>query len=190
MSHKIYPKVIGTCQQCKGDIVANYGGMNKPTRKYCSHSCSTRYRNLHDNPVWRLEVRAKIAGPRPFGNYKWSDERRIKWAESLKGSNSRFWRGGLTDENRGHRNSVQYTIWREQVFKRDNWTCQECNTRSGNGKKVILNADHIKAWSKFPKLRFELNNGRTLCLDCHKQTDTFGFKATFSNGAYLAKLDN
>mgnify|MGYP001583738849 CR=1 FL=1 len=182
MSKRIYPKVIGVCLQCKGYIIAKYSGMNKPTRRFCSYSCNTTYRNLTNNPVWRKEVREKIAGPRPHGNYKWSNNRRMRWAESLKGENSRFWQGGLTDENRGHRNSVQYTIWREQVFKRDNWTCQICEVRGG----VILNADHIRPWSKFPELRFEVSNGRTLCLGCHKATPTFGGKV---NQSFLAHLE-
>ena len=167
-----YPKVIGICQQCKGAIVANYMAMDKPTRKFCSFACATTFRNLTDNPTWRADVRVKLSQPRPNGHYEWSEDRRIKWAESLKGDKCHFWRGGLTDENRGHRNSVYYALWREKVFERDNWTCQICNVRGG----VILNADHIKPWSKFPELRFELSNGRTLCLDCHKQTDTFGGK--------------
>ena len=36
-----------------------------------------------------------------------------------------------------------------------------------------LNADHIKPFSLFPELRFDLNNGRTLCVECHKKTDTY-----------------
>ena len=42
-----------------------------------------------------------------------------------------------------------------------------------NGKKIVLHADHIKPFAFFPKLRFAIDNGRTLCIDCHKKTDTY-----------------
>ena len=45
------------------------------------------------------------------------------------------------------------------------------------GKTVTLNADHIKPFAYFPELRFAIDNGRTLCVDCHKKTDTYLSKA-------------
>lgn len=70
--------------------------------------------------------------------------------------------------------------WRNQIFARDNYTCQICGARNGNGKKVILNADHIKSFVNYPELRLDLDNGRTLCLDCHRNTDNYGGKLTWS----------
>lgn len=66
------------------------------------------------------------------------------------------------------RKSIEYTKWRLAVFVRDNWTCQKCGARSSNGEEVYLEAHHIKSYTKYPQLRFEVNNGITLCVDCHK----------------------
>lgn len=68
--------------------------------------------------------------------------------------------------------SLEYKLWRKAVFKRDNYTCIWCGIK-GSEPKGFLNADHIKPFSLYPELRFELSNGRTLCVPCHKKTDTY-----------------
>ncbi len=58
----------------------------------------------------------------------------------------------------------EYRIWRDAVFKRDNFTCQKCgDDRGGN-----LCAHHVKAWATHPELRFDIGNGLTLCHVCHE----------------------
>lgn len=89
-----------------------------------------------------------------------------------KGENSPNWKGGITPVNERIRNSLEYSLWRKAVFQRDNYTCIWC----GNKTSGSLNADHIKPFSLFPELRFAIDNGRTLCKDCHKTTDTYGGK--------------
>jgi len=91
-----------------------------------------------------------------------------------QGSKSHFWKGGVTPVHLSIRQSLEYRIWREAVFKRDNYTCIWCGAKSGNGKAVVLNADHIKPFSLYPELRFAIDNGRTLCVECHRTTDTYG----------------
>lgn len=76
--------------------------------------------------------------------------------------------------NRRLRYSTKMKEWRKAVFVRDNYTCQLCGARNGNGKAIYLEADHIKPFAYFPELRFEIDNGRTLCKPCHKTTDTYG----------------
>lgn len=98
-----------------------------------------------------------------------SIETRIKLSESHKESKSPFWKGGKTKENHTIRNNVHYKIWREAVYKRDKYTCQEC----GDNKGGNLNAHHIKPFSLYPELRFEICNGLTLCISCHKKTDSY-----------------
>lgn len=78
--------------------------------------------------------------------------------------------------NRRIRYSAKMDDWRKAIFDRDNYTCQICFKKGGT-----LNADHIKPFSLFPDLRFELSNGRTLCVKCHRETDTWGRKAIYRN---------
>lgn len=105
--------------------------------------------------------------------------RNINIAERQKGDKSWLWRGGLTNENRLLRNSYLVSNWRKEVFKRDNYTCQDCKLHASLLPKSSLTADHIKPWALFPELRLELSNGRTLCRDCHRKTDTFGYKSLY-----------
>lgn len=89
------------------------------------------------------------------------------------GKNSYFWKGGITPANTLIRTSAEYKLWREAVFKRDEYTCIWCGARNGNGKAVILHADHIKPFSSYPELRLAIDNGRTLCIKCHETTDSY-----------------
>jgi hypothetical protein len=87
-----------------------------------------------------------------------------------------FWKGGITVQNKLLRTRIEYRLWRESVFKRDDWTCQECGKRGGR-----LQAHHIKPFSKYPELRYNIENGITLCIECHKKTDTYGHRALTVN---------
>lgn len=80
-----------------------------------------------------------------------------------------FWKGGLTVKNKLLRTRLEYKLWRESVFKRDNWTCGFCGQRGGK-----LEADHIKPFALYPELRYAIDNGRTLCKNCHQLTPTYG----------------
>jgi excinuclease UvrABC ATPase subunit len=80
-----------------------------------------------------------------------------------KGENSHSWKGGISSINIRIRQSMEYRDWRESVFKRDNYTCQECKIRG-----VKINAHHIKSFAKFPELRFNITNGKTMCTKCHR----------------------
>ena len=79
-----------------------------------------------------------------------------------------FWKGGVTPENQRIRQTGAYRAWRTAVFERDNYTCTSCGERG-----VKLQADHIKPFAYFPEFRFSVENGRTLCVPCHKQTESY-----------------
>jgi len=82
--------------------------------------------------------------------------------EHMTGENAPRWKGGVSLDNERARNSGKLRKWRKKVFKRDNYTCQECGA-SG----VKLHAHHIKSFADHPGLRYEVSNGKTLCIDCH-----------------------
>lgn len=65
----------------------------------------------------------------------------------------------------------KYKSWRREVFERDDYTCQVCGQRGGD-----LEADHIKPYAWFPNDRYDVGNGRTLCLKDHRNT----FKNVFN----------
>jgi hypothetical protein len=60
---------------------------------------------------------------------------------------------------RQERNDTAYGEWRKIVKDRDNWKCRIAD-KNCSGKVI---AHHILGWSAFPELRYEVNNGITLC---------------------------
>lgn len=114
------------------------------------------------------EERKKNIGNAGRGK-KQSEERRRRRSEASKGNKTHLWKGGINPINDTIRKGVDYKIWRESVFKRDNWTCRECGNRGGR-----LDPHHIKPFAFYPELRFNIDNGLTLCHDCHKKTPNYG----------------
>lgn len=90
-----------------------------------------------------------------------------------KGKDNPMYIHGETEKRRIAMNSVEYSQWRLKVFARDIFKCVLC----GSNKKI--QADHIKEYSNYPDLRFELSNGRTLCYECHKKTENYGWKLMY-----------
>jgi len=101
--------------------------------------------------------------------FKWQKNKKkiIKNPVDKSGSNNPNWRGGISDKNKLFRNTAEYKQWREDVFKRDNWTCQTCGSRSKKGCYIRIEAHHIKPFATFPELRLKIKNGLTLCKKCH-----------------------
>lgn len=183
------------CERCKKEY--------KPTGRYQHYCLSCRTVILKARKTWNKgkhtltsEHKAKMLAAllastnRNRGGYTMSSESRANISKGKKGLPSPLRgkkrsvqfalrvRSGMlrlhadkphkTSEMIRFRESMDYRRWREAVFQRDNYTCQRC-FRHG----VVLHADHIKPFSWYPELRLDISNGRTLCLDCHKQTDSY-----------------
>lgn len=117
-----------------------------------------------------------------FGKHSWNYGKKFP---NKSGENNHSWKGEVTPLRKKIRNSFEYRQWRSDVFERDDYTCVMCNKKGGE-----LNADHIKSFSsileeyklftiqdavKCQEL-WNINNGRTLCISCHKKTPNYGGK--------------
>lgn len=87
---------------------------------------------------------------------------------SVRGNKSNFWKGGISRQYKDGYWSLKYKNWRREIFIRDSFTCKNCK-KSG----VYIEAHHIKSWADYPKLRFNANNGITLCKKCHSKTENY-----------------
>ena len=158
------------------------------TSKWCSKACwSTRVHELRQckncktdikNPNVFCSIECRNAS---YVGKKASKETREKMSKAKQGYMpvNVFKPGALHPHWKVDRREVdrrwwpENKIWRLTVLKRDNYTCQMCGIRSAKSNRIVFDVDHIKPWSQFPELRFEVSNGRTLCRPCHKKTPSF-----------------
>lgn len=104
--------------------------------------------------------------------------------EVVSGENNCNWNPNLTDEEREfgrklkNENGMNQREWTKEIFKLDNYKCIIC------GNSGHLNAHHIKAWAKHKELRYEFDNGVTLCKKCHSQTSDTGFHKIYGTRSF------
>jgi len=91
---------------------------------------------------------------------EWINKKR----QSMTGERNPSWKGGINNKNDSIRKSWAMTIWKQSVSIRDNFICQKCKQRGGK-----LQIHHINNFADCIELRFEINNGITLCKQCHKE---------------------
>lgn len=98
--------------------------------------------------------------------FKQSEELKERRASKIRGENHGRWLKDRTklkqDERRTQfKNGTDSATraWSKEVKKRDNWTCvihnSECSGR--------LESHHILNWLEYPDVRYNINNGVTLC---------------------------
>lgn len=171
------------CLVCKSKL--------KYTIKFCSKKCyGISKKGVKQSPEHKDKIRkANIGVSRNLG-YRHSEEAKIKIGLASKGnkyasgkkqseetlqkrslSMKKFYdlKGRKEQKRYKHSaNTKQYRDWRKSIFERDRYTCQMCLIVG-----CYLEAHHIKSWAKFPELRYEIDNGMTVCRECHKLTDNY-----------------
>ena len=117
---------------------------------------------------------AKKAGKKRLG------ENNGNYGKGLPGELNGNWKGGITTDRNKFMGSEEYRKWRISVFERDNYTCQQCGRRGGD-----LNCHHILPYSDYPEYSDNINNGITLCVECHYKTFKKEYDFVFD---YLGKI--
>ena len=170
-------KIKLNCKVCHKEFEVFFGRKN--TAKYCSKECQGKTwigkipwnlgKKMSKESILKMSI-AKKGKPSWNKGLTKSDsrmqyERPTAWRKNdprISKENQHDWKGGITPIRTKLRHSFQYEEWRKKVFERDLYTCQDCNAIG-----EYLHADHIKSFSDYPELRFEVSNGRTLCVPCH-----------------------
>ena len=166
------------CIICGKEFTPIKSNLKRGGGKFCSRKCMGLGERGKNNHRWKggtvekkcvvcgitftVDICHSLSNPCIFCSRKCKG---IWTSENSKGENNPCWRGGSTPKSQLIRTSEKYSTWRTSVFTRDNFTCQKCGQHNG-----YLHAHHIKEFAKFPMLRFEISNGRTLCRKCHKET--------------------
>ncbi len=146
-------KVTLTCVKCSVEF--DVKPSEAKTRKFCSQQCRIqRPDQICEQCGASFRVKPYRVGSARFCSTKCMGERRYL---------------GNHPHDKRIRQSTAYKLWRKSVFERDDYTCQGCGQRGG-----YLEADHIKPFAFYPDLRFDLDNGRTMCQPCHHKLPTHG----------------
>jgi len=169
------------CNNCRKIIQRRNYNENRNKHNFCNRLCyekwwkkniSTRFigegnNNWDKNKVFKkcfiCSKEFRVTGSRKIWGKFCSQSCKGKW--QFSGSRNPLWKGGIPREKRTE--LPEYEYWRKEVYKRDWYRCKICGYK---GKLLV--AHHIKTWKNFPKLKFEVNNGITLCRSCHCKLHT------------------
>ena len=157
------------CDWCGKDIYRGPSKLNKTN--FCSMGCYSKYK-IDKRPKVTCKQCGKVFG-KPKSTIKWDKIRRHK-LDFCSNTCSEIYHTGNGNANwisdrdklKCRPNKIKrHVAWRQGVFERDNYTCQLCGLRG-----TYLEPHHIKRWAEHKKLRYDIDNGITLCKPCHIKT--------------------
>lgn len=197
--------MILNCLQCNKETFRYKSTIRNKT--FCSTKCRGDYNRDDVNfGKWNVglvrseEVRGKISNSNkgkllgsknPFFGKKHTKETLEKISKSnigkFVGEKSVLYikdRSLLKKDDR--RNDYSYKEWRKEVYKRDGFTCRIADNKC-NGK---IEAHHILGWVDHEELRYNINNGITLCHAHHprKRAEEKRLIPTFMELVSVSKL--
>lgn len=116
----------------------------------------------------------KKGGIKMLKDYFSNEDNRIKLSCIQRGINIKDFKGFSRNELGMIRMSTEYKEWRKSVLKRDKYTCQCCGKHGGD-----LQAHHIHNFAEHKDKRFDLDNGLTMCVNCHSPAINGSFHSIY-----------
>lgn len=188
LSLKSNKKIIVICNKCKKIRIINKYNY----RDLCKSCRQIGIKNVRYKQHWKEQFKN--------GNIPWNKGlknvqhhsiiTRKKMSEKRKGKNHWNWKNGSASLGILIRNLFESKEWRNEVFKRDNYTCQECMQYGGNLEthhKIYFNIilrEFLQFYNQFSPIEdketlvrlaityesfWNVSNGLALCKDCHKK---------------------
>ena len=174
-SNKLRPEkktgVYKTCV-CGTIIYCEKSKINR--KKYCSLICKNKFstRNYKHSEETKIKMQMSKKGKLFTNEHKQNISKALSGNKHTKEHIEKnrialmkhYDKIGRKDYKRYYHfsSTTRYKQWRTSVFERDKFTCQLCGLVG-----VKLQAHHIYRWAEHSDKRYDLNNGITVCVQCH-----------------------
>ena len=174
------------------DVICDFCGKTIRKKKshimphnFCSLNCMYKHKTLKNTKTVKCaycgnEFRKRNSQNKKTKKAFCSRKCMGEWqAKFLIGENSYNWKDGICSISHRIRSLVRYSKWVQNVFKRDKYTCQKCGDNRGGNLEAhhinklnnIIRDNNLKEIIDVIKCKelWDLNNGITLCKNCHKK---------------------
>jgi len=170
LSDKSNVKILCKCDICGKENLVYYNNLNNKNEYICIE-CAKSSINFKEKISKTSKGRKHSKKTRRIMSQKC-------WFNGKTGILSPQWNVDLSDKERILQHSISgISQWKKEVKKRDNYTCQCCGY-IGKLNDGIMVAHHLNNFSDFKEQRLLVENGITLCKDCHKSLHkVFGKKS-------------
>lgn len=171
------------CIICGKEFKVDFNVIKRGYGKFCSRSCVGKRKYGRKQLALRKELccvvcnkifyeyAAKLLSDKTRGKCC-SKKCRVEYTRhKISGSRNYRWKGGVTKINLLERSQMAARNWSKSVKIRDKYTCILCGDKNykGRGYSVRLESHHLLSWKDYPELRYNVNNGITVCYVCHKK---------------------
>lgn len=168
MAKSLFTNLV--CEICS----KSFSGRFCRVKKTCSKECLSILKNRINIGIqkpphtqeWKDAMSKRFSGAgNPFFRGIMSESARKKIADSQRGQFGELSRRWIKDRTKvridvdNERGGPLNKQWSRSVKNRDGWKCRISN-KDCSGR---LESHHILGWKDHPELRYEVNNGITLC---------------------------